>query len=161
MIKKINQERYLTSLDLLEIIPINIYHETSWKELWKLYCGNEVSENTIRLTWDKIIDDSSSVNGVIAVHDNKLIGFLTYVIHESTREIKSVCHIEDLYIDKHYRGRKLNVGLRLIRHLMERLNAGEWSKLYCIAKLDNHTVRSMCDQFMISEDYKLYVVKSI
>jgi GNAT superfamily N-acetyltransferase len=161
LIKKINQERYLIDIDLIEVVPANTYHETEWRNLWVLYCGGKVSESVTASTWDRILDSNSSINGVIATHNSKPIGFITYVIHECTWEIKPVCYVEDLYVNKLYRGRKLNISLRMIKYLVEKLNAGEWSRLYGITQIDNDAARSMYEQFMVGEDYKRYVVKSV
>jgi ribosomal protein S18 acetylase RimI-like enzyme len=134
-------------------------HERGWRELWVLYCGGGLAEDVTEATWRRILDPASSVGALVAVVDDQVVGFVTYVEHEGTWETKKLCYVEDLYIAKTHRGDIAGVGLLLAKSLLERLEKGEWARLYGITRSENVVAQRLYRRFAKGEPYMRYVLR--
>jgi ribosomal protein S18 acetylase RimI-like enzyme len=144
----------------ITIVPAESAHELEWRELWQQYCGSaDVSTDITDATWARILDTGSGVGCVVALANQRVAGFATYVQHPSTWELKPCCYVEDLYIDKLQRGRALNIGGQLAEHMIARLDAGEWSRLYGITRTENLLAQKLYGRFSAGEPYLRYVRK--
>lgn len=133
-------------------------HESGWRMLWELYCGGHLAANVTAATWRRILDPASSIGAIMAEVDNQVVGFVTYVEHEGTWELKKLCYVEDLYIDKGHRGDVIGVGQALASELLARLKRGEWSRLYGITRQDNVVAQRLYRRFAEGEPYMRYVI---
>jgi ribosomal protein S18 acetylase RimI-like enzyme len=144
----------------VSIVPAAPANELEWRAQWKLYCGSaNVSTEVTDTTWNRILDEHSGVGCIIALANERVVGFATYVEHPSTWELKPACYVEDLYIEKRHRGRVLNVGVQMAEHMICRLEAGEWSRLYGITRAENVVAQKLYAIFSGGEPYLRYVRK--
>lgn len=134
-------------------------HESGWRRLWDLYCDGGIAADVTDATWRRIVDPASSIGALIAKVDNQISGFVTYVEHEGTWELKKLCYVEDLFIDKRHRGDVIGVGQALASELLARLKHGEWSRLYGITRQDNVVAQRLYRRFSKGEPYMRYVIK--
>lgn len=134
-------------------------HESGWRLLWERYCGGCLAADVTAATWRRILDPSASIGAIMAEVDNQVVGFVTYVEHEGTWELKKLCYVEDLYIDKGHRGDVVGVGQALASELVARLERGEWSRLYGITRQDNVVAQRLYRRFSQGEPYMRYVIK--
>src|ERR1051326_5064277 len=86
--------------------------ESRWRSLWEAYLrlnGEEPSEELAGCNWTRIVDAVSSLNALVAEHDQAgVIGIANYVIHESLWTVGPVCYLSDLILEDQWRG--LGVG---------------------------------------------------
>lgn len=143
----------------LNIIPAVPVHEAEWRELWAQYCGGGLPAETTEATWRRILDEDSPIGCVVAMMDGLVVGFVTFVEHECTWETKSVCYVEDVFVSKLHRGSALGVGFALASHFLQRLQAGEWSRLYGITRAENKLAQRLYSRYAQGEPYMRYVLK--
>lgn len=134
-------------------------HESGWRALWDQYCGGAVDASITDATWLRLIDPSSQIGGLVAVLGDELIGFATYVVHECTWEMKPVCYIEDVFVSKKHRGRGSRVARAMAASMVERVHAGEWSRLYGITAADNVVAQRLYSSFSPGHPYVRYVLR--
>lgn len=142
------------------ICSVGAEHEIGWRALWAAYCGDAVTAEITEATWQRMLDAESRVGGVVATIGTEVVGFITFVEHDCTWEIHPVCYVEDLYVAPLRRGRTLGVGAKMGAHLLERLNMGEWARLYGITKSDNLPAQHLYRAFAQGEPYLRYVVQA-
>ncbi len=143
----------------VQVLPVRTEHEDGWRELWELYCDGAVDSVITNATWQRMLDPQSSVSGIVATLAGEVVGFTTFIEHDCTWELGAVCYVEDLFVSKPYRGRRLAVGIAMAKHLIGRLEAGEWSRLYGITSVRNDVAQNLYNQFAVGHDYKRYVIK--
>ena len=77
--------------------------EKRWRELFDGYCvfyKRTPSEPLTRHTWERIMDDASSIHAIVAEDQGgDVIGIANYVIHEHTLGLTPVCYFGDLFVD--------------------------------------------------------------
>jgi ribosomal protein S18 acetylase RimI-like enzyme len=132
--------------------------ESDWIILWNEYCNNKINEEITKTTWNKLLNNSS-INGLFAVIDNNIIGFIHYVIHDCTWEIKPVCYIEDLFVTKNYRGHDSIVAKTMMNHLIDKLNNHEYSRIYGITQEHNKIAQKLYSHYTIGHPYIRYILK--
>ncbi len=142
-----------------KIEPVRLEHEAGWRALWAQYCDGAVQTLITDATWRRILDPQSKTGGIVATMASEVIGFVTFVEHDCTWELGPVCYVEDLFVAKAHRGRKLGVGVAMAEHLVARLNTGEWTRLYGITRAGNDVAQALYNQFAQGQDYKRYVIK--
>ena len=69
-------------------------------------------------TWQRLLDPETPVEGLVAVRDDEVIGFVNYVVHPSTWAIADSCYLEDLFVSPAARGS--GAGRALIAAVLER-----------------------------------------
>jgi GNAT superfamily N-acetyltransferase len=130
--------------------------ENAWRALWSGY--NEfyeasIPETVTQRTWRCILDPASPIFGRLAVVGNAVIGFSTAVLHEGTWTVAPVCYLEDLFVEKTFRGH--GVGRMLIQDLVDRAKLKGWSRLYWHTRTSN-PARRLYDEFAIADDFVRY-----
>jgi hypothetical protein len=146
---------------MFTITSISSEHKEQWLNLWKFYCGpNSVNDETTEYTWQRFFDDNSSIHCVVILRENMVVGFATYVLHESTWEIKPVCYVEDVYIDKKSRGNLLGTGTKLAQFFTHELSKGHFSRLEGMTRIENEVAQKLYGSFTQGEHYVRYVLKS-
>jgi GNAT superfamily N-acetyltransferase len=113
------------------IRPVEAGDESVWRRLWVGYCDfyrTTVPEDITAATWQRILDPTSQIGGVVAVVEGEVVGMASYVLHPFTWSDRPTCLLEDLYVTPSARGR--GVGARLIEHLVERGRVEGWARVY-------------------------------
>src|SRR6266702_2253962 len=89
----------------IEVLAPRQEHEAGWRSLWDQYCDGAVAAHVSDATWQRLLDSTSAIGGLVALNAGEVIGFVNYVVHEGTWETKQICYIEDVFVSKMHRGR--------------------------------------------------------
>lgn len=143
----------------LHITAATPAHEPAWRGLWSQYCSGAVPAEITDATWQRILNVESPIGCAVAMICGELVGFVTYVEHECTWETKPVCYVEDVFVSKLHRGPLTGVGFALAEHLLQRLEAGEWARVYGITHADNKIAQRLYSRYAAGEPYMRYLIK--
>lgn len=133
---------------MITIRAAQAHDKAQWAELWQAYlrfCESELANDITELTWQRILDPTSSIAAWVAEVDNDLAGFSVCVVHAGTWTRTPICYLEDLFVGNTHRGR--GVGRALLIHLVEHANKVGWSRVYWHTKNDNAVARRLYDSF--------------
>ncbi|KPF86994.1 hypothetical protein IP70_04790 [alpha proteobacterium AAP38] len=134
-----------------------------WRGLWDAYCTfyrADVPADVTNALWARILDPSSTVNGLVAVDDasGQLLGLCHYVLHPHTWSAKLVCYLEDLFTAEAARGK--GVGRALITRLTAMGREAGWGRVYWNTEEDNARARHLYDKVTGGADgYVRYMIK--
>jgi GNAT superfamily N-acetyltransferase len=146
----------------LTVRRIEARDEARWRELWDGYVRfyeAEVSEAVTRHTWNRIMDASTPVHGIVAEHEaHGVIGMANYLIHENTWTLTPVCYLEDLFVDP--RQREAGVGKLLIDWLVAEMKSRGWARLYWHTRENNYRARGLYDKYTPHSGFLRYVVSN-
>jgi GNAT superfamily N-acetyltransferase len=136
--------------------------EARWRELWEGYCRfyeRDLSESITRHTWQRIMDQTSPVQAIVAEHEREgVVGIANYIIHENTWTLTPVCYLQDLFVES--RQRAAGVGKQLIDWLLAEMKAQGWSRVYWNTKENNYRARGLYDKYTPHSGFLRYVVDS-
>jgi GNAT superfamily N-acetyltransferase len=85
-----------------------------------------------------------------------LLGFAHYLLHPHTFSDRTVCYLEDLWVEPAWRGS--GVGRRLIEALTERGRDYGWRRVYWHTEADTETARRLYDRVATVTQYVRYDV---
>ena len=68
-----------------------------WLPLWDGNNLGQRDEAVTSETWSRLIDPESSVHGLVAEKDGKLVGLAHYITHPTTGSLQDVCYMQDVY----------------------------------------------------------------
>lgn len=143
----------------IEIRPVNYNDEVAWKEMWadyNLFYGATVPEKITESTWAHIIDPLSSICALVAVENNKTIGFANYVLHPYTWSEGFACLMDDLFIKPKKRGR--GAAKLMIQRLIDMSHEYKWTRVYWMTRIGNTTARSLYDKFCQTDGFVRYTM---
>ena len=79
-----------------------------WRPLWDGYLAfyrAEVSEDVTALTFQRLCDGEQGMLGLVAVGaDDAPVGLAHLVFHAASWSANGYCYLEDLFVDRSYRG---------------------------------------------------------
>lgn len=136
--------------------------ETGWRALWHDYCAFyqvAVPPSVTAATWARILDPASSINALVAVSEDEtgaLVGFAHYVSHPHTWSEKTLCYLEDLFVNPNARG--AGVGHALIERLTTMGRENDWGRVYWHTGTDNAPARRLYDRFTLADNAVKYTV---
>lgn len=142
------------------IVSAGTEHYDGWLPLWNLYCGGAVTEVVTQTTWQRILDPGSGIGGIVALCDGSIAGFLFFIEHAASWEVKPVCYVEDLSVAKRYRDDERDVGYKLLSHLEVGLRDGTWARIYGITRAHNRLAQRLYARFTVGEAYERYVMRA-
>ena len=132
----------------ITIRPLEIRDEARWRELWAGYldfykCPDLPAAITDH-TWSMLTGSRPDVFGLVAQDaSGRVIGIVNCVIHANTWTDKSICYLEDLFVDPAARGQ--GAGKALIEGVYARAHAEGWGQVYWRTANDN-PARKLYDQ---------------
>ncbi len=118
----------------------------NWLLLWEQYLAfynTELSMDVAEKTWERFLDDNSSIFCLIAEKDHKIIGLAHYLYHPSTWSIQDYCYLSDLFVLPEYRG--MQIGKALIESLTAQAEQHGCAKVYWHTQETNHTAQRLYD----------------
>jgi len=132
--------------------------EARWRELWAGYltfyeCPDlepKITDNT----WAMLTGERPDVFGFVAVVDGQVVGFVHGVEHANTWVDKSICYLEDLFVDPTVRGQ--GAGRALIEAVIAHAKANDWGQVYW-RTADDNPARKLYDQVADKIDFVTYV----
>jgi GNAT superfamily N-acetyltransferase len=143
----------------LEIRPAGPEDEADWLRLWRGYCDfyqHSVGKETTAATWERILSSDETFRSVVAVCDERVVGFATLIIHPITWSTAPACYLEDLFVAPEERGR--GIAQSLIRHLVDEARTAGWSRLYWMTERRNAAARIVYDKFARADGFVRYVI---
>lgn len=131
----------------------------AWLRLWQGYinfAGCALDDEITLSTWARILSKDSSLLCHIAELGNDIVGFSLCVLHEGTWSKKTMCYLEDLYVEGNMRG--FGIGKSLIENLREEGKLREWAKIYWVTRINN-PARKLYDKLASVDDFVRYGIK--
>jgi GNAT superfamily N-acetyltransferase len=96
------------------------------------------------MTWRRFFDGLEPVHALFAEEGETLIGFVHYLFHRSTAQIRSVCHLQDMFTIE--AARRRGVGRALIEAVCVRAKAAGASRVYWNTSETNAAARALYDK---------------
>lgn len=137
--------------------PIEISDKARWLELWAGYLTfyetilpGEITE----LTWERINDPHFDLNGIVAVVDERVVGFAHFLFRPSTWAATGYCYLEDLFVDPLLRG--AGAGRTLIDAVIVAARAKKSGRVYWTTKESNTQARVLYDSYSLASEFVQY-----
>jgi GNAT superfamily N-acetyltransferase len=137
--------------------PIRPDDREGWEPLWRGYLEfyraalrPEVTEQT----WAALCDPNSAVHGIVAEQDGHLRGLAHLILHPTTWATSPTCYLEDLYVDRQWRGR--NIARRLIEAVYAFADESEAASVYWHTQEYNAPARSLYDTLARRTSFVVY-----
>jgi D-amino-acid N-acetyltransferase len=114
-------------------------------------------ENILNKTWERFFDDSEPVYAAVAYDDDapeKLLGFVTWVLHRSTWWYTDVIYLHDLYVSPD--ARCGGIGRKLIEHVYADADKREIKKVYWHTQIFNHRAQLLYTKVGRRDDFVSY-----
>jgi GNAT superfamily N-acetyltransferase len=116
-----------------------------WEPLWEKYqTSRKVPVDVTEMTWRRFFDGLEPVHALFAEEGETLIGFVHYLFHRSTAQIRSVCHLQDMFTIE--AARRRGVGRALIEAVCVRAKAAGASRVYWNTSETNAAARALYDK---------------
>lgn len=149
----------------IAIRPLEARDETRWRELWAGYldfykCPDLPAAITDH-TWAMLTGQRADVFGLVAedagaLGGGRVVGIVNCVIHANTWTDKSVCYLEDLFVDPAVRGQ--GAGRALIEGVYARAHQEGWGQVYW-RTANTNPARKLYDQVANEIGFVTYVHK--
>jgi len=130
----------------LVIRPLGTEDKAAWEKLWYAYCDfydEAVPQPVTDETWRRIHDPDLPIRGYGAYDGGVLLGIAHVVLHPHTWSTKTVCYLEDLFVDPAARGG--GTGRALIHAVYEAADATGAAGVYWLTQEYNADGRALYD----------------
>ena len=134
---------------------------SAWRRMWAAYCAHY--ETTLPVAevdelWRRILEPEHPVCALVSAAPTREehLGFAHYVLHPHTFTNRTVCYLEDLWVEPSSRGS--GVGRRLIEALIDRGRERGWRRVYWHTEADNESARRLYDGVAALTEYVRYDV---
>lgn len=141
----------------LEIRSFQPEDRDQWFDLWRQYLvfyEHELPEDISELTWKRLLAGDGPFYGLLAVHDDAVVGFAHYSFTHTTWEELPDVYGEDLFVSP--AARSLGIGRALIEALTEVAQCAGASRLHWITQEGNHTARKLYDSLGSRTEFIIY-----
>jgi GNAT superfamily N-acetyltransferase len=119
----------------------------SWESLWQDYLRfyrADLSDEITRHTFDRVVDETHGLVGLVAQGEQGLVGLAHLVFHASTWSFATYCYLEDLFVSPAARGR--SVAKALFSAAYEEADRRGATRTYWHTQQYNGPARSLYDQ---------------
>lgn len=144
----------------LSVRRLEARDQVRWFELWAGYCRfyeHEPDAEVAAFTWQRLMSDTSSISGIVAVDSNELvIGIGNYLLHENTSTLTPVCYLQDLFVDPTARAN--GAGKLMLDWLLDEMKVKGWARVYWATKENNYRARGLYDKYTPHSGFLRYVV---
>ena len=127
---------------------LHLYH--GYAEHYKV----TLTEDIIQTTWGWLMDTSHPVHGLVAVHDDRLVGLAHIRPMPSPLRGKVIGFLDDLFVDHDQRG--IGVVDALMTSLKAMAQDNEWAVIRWITRDNNYRARGVYDKYASKTDWNLY-----
>ena len=141
----------------LEIYEIQQKHYEVWIELYHKYAEYyqvDIPKDNFDLTWKWLTTENYPFWGILANLDSKIVGFAHFRSLPSPLDSCEVGFLDDLFVLKEYRGKK--IGYSLIEKVHQIGKSKNWPYINWITKDDNYTARTLYDKISTKTDWNFY-----
>lgn len=144
---------------MLEVREVLSIDQEPWLELWHGYLEFYETSLDRAITdglWKRLLDPRRPELGLVAVSDDRLIGFANLIPHPVTWSLADAGYLEDLFVKAEARGR--GVGHRLIESVLAIGRDRCWSRIYWHTHRENRAARVLYDRFIPADHMVRYRV---
>ena len=137
--------------------PLELKDNSRWLELWSGYLTfyeSALTQEQTELTWERLHDERFNLNGLVAVVDEKVIGFAHYLYRPSSWAENDYCYLEDLFVDETVRG--AGAGRSLIDAVIVAARAKMSGRVYWTTKESNTRARVLYDSYSPASEFVQY-----
>ncbi|WP_157961846.1 GNAT family N-acetyltransferase [Acuticoccus kandeliae] len=143
----------------LTIVKARRVDREAWEALFLQHCHRfgapDMDRATLDVLWERIHDPAHPMTGWVALADGaRLVGIAHTILHPHTFSLRSVCYLEDIWVDEDARGG--GIGSAIIDHLVATGRAEDWERIYWITGRDNEDAHRLYDRIAKRTDYTLY-----
>lgn len=145
-----------TKTGAVAIRPLTAADRAAWQPLWQAYLDfyrQQLAEGVTDTVFARISGDGAH-GGLVAERDGKMIGFVHYIVHETTWSLAPTCYLEDLYVDGAVRGS--GAGRALIEAVCEGARARGCRSVYWHTHDDNARARALYDKVAVLSPFVRY-----
>ncbi len=126
-----------------------------WADFVSLAPGEPGNHGMGELNWQRLIDPSHPLKGIVAVDDaDAPVGFTLYLAFPFTWARGDVCYLQDIYTRAEARGK--GVAQAMIAELEARGRAAGWFKIFWMTQADNFIAQRVYDKVAERKDYLRY-----
>jgi GNAT superfamily N-acetyltransferase len=140
--------------------PLQASDYAAWLPLWQGYLTfyeTVLSDAQTTLTWQRLLDPSYNLHGLVAVRDGNVVGITHYLFHPATWTPGDYCYLEDLFVNPTVRG--TGAGRALIATVKAAAQTADASKLYWLTSNSNATARKLYDSVATDTKTMHYAIK--
>ena len=137
--------------------PLELKDNSRWLELWSGYLTfyeSALTQEQTELTWERLHDERFNLNGLVAVVDEKVIGFAHYLYRPSSWAENDYCYLEDLFVDETVRG--AGAGRSLIDAVIVAARAKMSGRVYWTTKESNTRARVLYNSYSPASEFVQY-----
>lgn len=141
----------------LKIRALEADDEAGWRPLWQGYLefyATVLPERVTAITWQRLLDPSEPMYGLVAVLQGEIAGFAHCVLHRGTWSLTQHCYLEDLYVVPEARGTGL--GGALIAAVYREADTRGADRVYWLTHETNATARALYDRVAQRSGYIHY-----
>ena len=131
----------------IAVRPVRADDHDAWLGLWRGYQAFyrvNISEETSRTTWRRLLDPAEPMHGAVAVIDGGCVGLVHHIRHRSCWTEGDYCYLQDLFVAPQTRGR--GVGRRLIEHVYAVARAAGCSRVHWLTHETNTQAMQLYDR---------------
>lgn len=131
----------------VEIRPLATADRPGWEPLWQAYLqfyGEQLTADITNASWRRLTGDDPSAGGFAAHDGEQLVGFLHYLVHPTTWDVRQACYLEDLFVAESHRG--AGAGRALIEALAATGRDRGWSQIHWLTEGDNVVAQRLYDR---------------
>ena len=129
----------------------------SWRILWDQYLvfyEHELTEEQTQLTFERLIDDSFGIHGLVLEVDEQILGIAHASFRHSTWAENQELYLEDLFVDPSVRGKGFGRALIEATEALGKKHRAE--KLYWQTHRDNATAQRLYDSMAVKSEFVTY-----
>jgi len=141
----------------VSVVPVGAADHHDWLALWKGYqdfYGIALSDASSELLWARLLDDSETIDGLLAKVDGEFVGLAHCVRHRSTWTTRDYLYLHDLYVAPDRRGS--GVGRALVSHVKDIAAGARCARVYWLTHESNETARRLYDRVAVRTGFIHY-----
>ena len=126
-----------------------------WQEFVSLHPDEPGNHTMGDLNWQRIMDPTSPLRGIIALDAAQArVGFTLYITFPFTWSRGDSCYLQDIYVAASSRGQ--GVARAMIAQLSEIGREAGWFKIFWMTTPDNHVAQRLYEKVAKRMDYLRY-----
>ena len=137
--------------------PLEPRDFAAWLSLWNGYNSfyrNEVTQEVTENTFRRLHEGADGFFGLVAEHEDGLMGLAHAIFHPSTWTTQSYCYLEDLFVARPHRGS--GAARALIEALYAEADRRDADSVYWHTQSYNAPARSLYDQVARPTSFVVY-----
>lgn len=141
----------------MKIREISCDDYAEWLTLYTIYAeyyGVKLSDGSICITWDWLMDTNHPTKGVAAIVNEKLVGLAQYRAMPSPLRGHNIGFVDDLVVLPNYRGER--IAEKLFEYIKLVGVKSGWKTIRWITRDNNYRARKAYDRIAQKTDWNLY-----